>query len=344
MHSELLVFYPEGHHLHHSPGHPERPERVEAIRSTLLDAGWWDKFVLTGPNQMQEEILYSVHSNVYLSLLQQACASEQWLDADTYTRRDSYDLAIQAAGGAIAVVDAVWDRDFERGFALLRPPGHHATHDRGMGFCLLNNIALAAEFLVNSKQARKIAIVDLDLHHGNGTQDIFWERDDVFFISLHQDPLYPMSGKLNEIGIGKGKNFSLNVPFPPGTGDEAYLTAMQEIIEPVLTHFQPDMILVSFGFDIHWLDPLGNIEVSADTCKKMMDRLVLLANQCSNGRIVVVLEGGYDLDAASACSMAVVSSLTGFAWEDQVGPSPRSGLTQNWQAVLKKTKNIWDIN
>lgn len=344
MTTDLLVFYPDGHTQHHSPGHPERPERLETIRTGFIDTGWWDKFCFVEPIEIPDEVMLGVHSKEYLSILQKACQNEQWLDADTYTKKSSWDLCLRTAGGTLALADTLWESTGRSGFALTRPPGHHATREWGMGFCLINNIALAADYLIRIKGAEKIAIIDLDLHHGNGTQDIFWERDDVLFISIHQSPLYPQTGKLSEQGGGKGVFTTVNLPFPPGTGDYAYLTAMNDIVLPLLNRYHPDMLLISFGFDIHWLDPLGSIEVSATACKEIILKLLKWADEFSQGRMMVVLEGGYDLDAAVACSCAVVSALTGYSWTDPLGCSNKIEIPNKWEGVIHKAKEIWSLS
>ena len=223
---ELALFYPTGHQDHCKVGHPERPERVEVIWAALQRAEWWGQAMQVAPCEVPQEVLRAVHSPAYLNLLELSCRRGGQLDADTYTTPRSWELAHQAAGGAIAVAQAVWERRVRRGFALCRPPGHHATRGQGMGFCLLNNIALTAEMLIQTRAAKKLAIVDLDLHHGNGTQDIYWTRKDVLYISTHQSPFYPGSGWLDEIGEGEGAGFTANFPLPPGSGDTAFLTIM----------------------------------------------------------------------------------------------------------------------
>ena len=231
---KLVYFYPEGHEAHVELGHPERPERVEALRQGLKSAGWWDDIPKLGPENVPQEILERVHDPIYLAKLELACSQGSRLDIDTYTTPNSWDLAIKAAGGGIAVADYVWLQQANRGFALTRPPGHHATSNRGMGFCLLNNIALAAEYLIQIRGAKQLAIIDLDLHHGNGTQEIFWERADVFYISTHQFPFYPGTGGTNDVGSGPGKGTTANFPLPPGSGDNAFHEIMHDLILPLL--------------------------------------------------------------------------------------------------------------
>ncbi|GAB4521489.1 MAG: histone deacetylase [Anaerolineales bacterium] len=287
---DLVYFYPDGHAAHAVQGHPERPERVETIRQGLEAAGLWRAPLpaLTVP----DEVLYAVHTAAYLKNLQSACAAGMWYDADTYLLPASWELALRTAGGACRVADAVWRREADKGFALCRPPGHHAGRQCAMGFCLLNNIALATEFLCQQHHASRLAIVDLDVHHGNGTQQIFWERGDVLYISLHQWPFYPGSGRAWERGGGDGLGATLNCPLPAGTGDEGALACLEKLILPALQRFAPQMVLVSAGFDAHWRDPLADFRFSAQGYYRLMQLLTGFCNQECKGRLAVMLEGG----------------------------------------------------
>jgi acetoin utilization deacetylase AcuC-like enzyme len=218
---------------------------------------------------------------------------------------------------------------------------------RGMGFCLLNNIAIAAQDLLLQPQhghpnADRLAIVDLDVHHGNGTQEIFWYRKDVLFISVHQSPLYPGSGALGEVGAGVGEGFTANFPMPPYTGDAGFLAVMDEMILPLLDRHAPEMLLVSIGFDIHWRDPLASLDVSAAGCRELISRLVTWSETNADGKIALFLEGGYDLEAGKSCAQAAVAALLGRPWDDPVGPSPRAE-TSAWQGVLAAAHNLWQI-
>jgi acetoin utilization deacetylase AcuC-like enzyme len=339
---DLLYFYPQGHEKHYQPGHPERPERVEAVREALENTGYWDQIPKADPVDLAEGDLVRVHQTELLSELKRASQGGQPLDLDTYTTPESWDLALQAAGGGIAVTRAVWAGEVRRGFALTRPPGHHATRRKAMGFCLLNNIALAADDLVARGDADRVAILDIDLHHGNGTQDIFWERADVFYFSTHQYPHYPGTGRLAERGQGSGKGTTANVPLPAGSGDMAFRTIFEEAFLPLLERFSPDGILVSCGFDPHWRDPLGQLAWSAKGMGELIRDLARWADRHCGGRVVVFLEGGYDLDAARACGVALVSALNGKPIPDPLGPSPeREGPA--WKDTLRQFKDVWDL-
>ncbi len=366
---ELVYFYPEGHQAHFEPGHPERPDRVTAVVNGLHQLDLWQPFLKIPPMAVDETLLSSVHDPAYLAHLKRACFSGLDLDADTFTTPETWRLALQAVGGGLAVAQEVWLGRSRCGFALTRPPGHHATRSYGMGFCLLNNIAFAAEYLLHDTQPglqrgplpglsqdiatgnwtgllsdpthpEKLAIIDLDLHHGNGTQSIFYSNPQVMFISTHQSPLFPYTGMLEETGDGPGVGFNMNIPLPPGTGDEGYLAVMDELILPQLSRFQPQMLLVSLGFDPHWMDPFGHIQLSAQGFYLLLQRLNTWAKENCEGKIALFLEGGYDLDAAAACAQAVVCALLGRDWADPLGPSPRKGGF-SWRSVLQNAKQIW---
>ena len=339
---KIVFYYPDGHQNHYEYGHQERPERVERLRDALIEAGWWEEYPKLQPQSVSETVLNRIHSKSYLEVLYRLCKVGERLDGDTYTTTASLDLAFNTCGGAIATASEVWDRKAKRGFALCRPPGHHATRNWGMGFCLLNNIALAAESIIQQRSANKLAIVDLDLHHGNGTQDIFWERGDVLYISTHQSPLYPGTGGLYETGDGEGGGATVNIPLPPASGDFAFATIMQEIILPLIDRFGPEMILVSFGFDVHWRDPLGHLQLSARGYGELIAALARWADEHCGGRIALFLEGGYDLDAAAVCGQTVTAALLGIPWQDPIGPSPRPEGT-SWKNITKQVKEIWEL-
>src|SRR5690606_21203471 len=204
---------------------------------------------------LPEGLLGRVHSAEMLLAIQQHSQRERNLDADTYTTKHSWPLALAAAEGAAAVARAVWRGEAQTGLALSRPPGHHATRTQPMGFCLLNNVAIAAEYLLQHEGARRLAILDMDVHHGNGTQDIFYARNDVLFCNTQQLPLWPGTGRLEERGVGAGQGYTANLPLPPGSGDAAFAAAYGELFPALLDAFKPEMLLVSFGFDSHWKDP-----------------------------------------------------------------------------------------
>lgn len=341
MDKKLVYYYPDGHEKHFEHGHPERPERVETIRDALIEAGLWDVFPKLAPLNITDNLIQNIHSYAYLNLLELTCSRAGRLDGDTYTTAESWGLAHKAACGAAAVVSAVWEGEAKRGFALTRPPGHHAMRGQGMGFCLLNNIAIAAEYLITNKSVERLAIIDLDLHHGNGTQDIFWARDDVLYISTHQAPFYPGTGKVDEVGFGIGEGWTANVPLPPGSGDIAFITIMDEFILPLLDQKRPEIILVSYGFDPHWMDPLGHLLLTGGGYGYLIRKLCAWADEFCQGRIALILEGGYDLLAAKACGIAVVSAMVGIDYVDTY-PCPYQENTA-WKSTLNQVQSKWNI-
>lgn len=338
----IAFYYPSGHEAHAAAGHDERPERIEVIRAALEESGNWGIGLHVEAAPLSASALSAIHTQELLDTIKAASASEANLDPDTYLTKASYQLALNAAGGAAALARAVWRREAGTGFALTRPPGHHATRRHAMGFCLLNNVALAAETLLQDEGAKRLAIVDMDVHHGNGTQDIFYERGEVMFFSTHQVPLYPGSGQLNERGRGAGEGKIVNLPLPPHSGDDAFRTAHHEIVPALLDRFQPEMILVSAGFDAHWRDPLAQLRMSAGAYGESVVSLREWADANCDGRIALFLEGGYDLQATAACGLAVTQALLGEPITDAIGPS-REKQSRDWTGAFDAVREIWGL-
>ena len=305
--------------LHTADGHPENAGRMAAIESALRRAAI--DLPRREAEPAPEAAIAAVHTLAMLDLVRQASALEAWINPDTYALAPSYDVARAAAGGAIAAVDAVLGGEHSSAFALVRPPGHHATRSEPMGFCLLNSVAIAAAH-ARRRGAQRVAIVDIDVHHGNGTQDIFYEDPAVLFCSTHGSPLYPGSGAAGETGAGAGTGTTLNLPLPPNTGDRGFDRAYDLVVCPAVRRFAPDLLLVSAGFDAHWADPIGNLGLSVAGYRSVLDRLVALATDCCAGRIALVLEGGYDARALGACVVAAIAALAGAPSADDIGPSP----------------------
>ena len=291
--------------------HPERPERLEAGRAGLKRAVAADELVRVAARPVSDEEVLRVHTESHLRGLRDALASG-WgqIDADTFFCPESEEAAWLAAGGAVELCRAVVEGPVRRGLALLRPPGHHAVASRAMGFCLLNNIAIAAADAL-ARGLSRVAIVDWDVHHGNGTQDIFYDDPRVLLVSLHQSPLYPGTGRVEERGAGAGKGTTVNLPMPPGSGPEAYGTAFRELVLPVLRGFDAELVLVSSGFDAHRRDPLANLELDADCYGAMTTALLDHVEEAGHGRLALLLEGGYDLDALEESVCAVARALQG---------------------------------
>ena len=285
---------------HAAPGHVERPERVaaaeEALRASGLPLAWRDA------EPVDEALLREVHEDAHLRGVRAACARGAMLDPDTYATPASWDAALRACGGAVQAARLALAG--EPAFALGRPPGHHATRGRAMGFCLLSNVAVAAHAL--AREGKRVAVVDVDVHHGNGTQDVLWERDDALFVSLHGWPLYPGTGAVEEHGEGAGRDATLNLPLPAGTGHEGWLEVFEKAAVPAVASFAPDIILVSAGYDAHFRDPLGNLLLAGATfhaCVAALRRV--------QPRMACVLEGGYDLQGVAAGVHATAAALLG---------------------------------
>ena len=298
---------------HDTGNHPEHPGRIRAIEAELARSGLLrDRPDLTfGPSGY--EAVLRVHDLGYLDDLEALwMAGGGPLDGDTIMTPDGWETALFAAGAATRGVDAVIDGEAPSAFALVRPPGHHATPTKAMGFCLLNNAAIAAAH-ARHRGAERVAVVDIDVHHGNGTQEAFWERDGIFFASLHESPWYPGTGLREERGAGKGEGFTLNVPLPAGTDDRAYLAAFDGEVVPALRAYAPEFIVVSAGFDGHARDPLGNFVLSEQGFADIAHRIVQIADECATGKVVMVLEGGYDVRALARSVAAVVRVLDGTA-------------------------------
>jgi len=292
------VYHPD--YLLHVPpfDHPESPERLEALHRHFDSAGIAPLLIPVTPDYPDNGQILRVHDPAYLRKLEMACRrGDLTLDEeDTYLDKNSFATALLSAGGAIAGADAVASGTADRAFCAIRPPGHHATRSEGMGFCLLNNAAVAARYLQERHGIARVMIVDWDVHHGNGTQEIFLEDPSVFYFSIHENPsfLYPGTGRRWETGRGAGEGTTLNAPMPPGAGDEEYRLAFEQMLAPAAERFRPDMLLVSAGFDAHRNDPLADLNVTEEGFRFMTRFLATLANAYCGGRIVSILEGGYE--------------------------------------------------
>lgn len=292
------------------PGHPERPQRLEAVRRGLRLGGLEGEVVAVAPRPAAREELLRVHAASHVERVAAAEGKRVRFDADTSMGPRSYGAAVRAAGAVVDAVEKVLDGAIDRAFCNVRPPGHHAKADRAMGFCLFNNVAVGAAAAL-SRGLRRVAVIDFDVHHGNGTQEAFWLDRRVLFVSSHQFPFYPGTGDLDEAGEGDGLGFTVNLPMPPGLGDGDYRRAYREIVEPIGRAFDPELVLVSAGFDAHRDDPLGGMALSAAGFAELMDVCLSVASGAARGRLVAVLEGGYDLDGVAQSAAAVVGRMAG---------------------------------
>lgn len=293
-------------------GHPERPDRLRAIWKAIDDSGLDERLVSLDPMHAPVDAIAAVHDRDYIASIERACKkAPARLDADTGVTAASYDVARLASGAAIGAVDAVMNDTANRVLCAHRPPGHHAEKAKAMGFCLFNHVAVAAQHAAAEHGLKRVAIVDFDVHHGNGTQHSFEERADVLFVSIHQDPrtCYPGTGRADETGRGAGKGFTLNVPVMPGADDGDYERAFDRSIVPKLNEYEPALLLISAGFDAAREDPLAQVDLTTDAFAMMTRKLVGVANEHAAGRIVSVLEGGYDLGALGRGVVAHLEEL-----------------------------------
>ena len=296
---------------HDIPGHPERPARVQAIWQTLERAKLLDKLHAIHPTAVDDDKIMWVHTPEYAALLHYAANHDDGLrfDADTTALPVTPEVARLSAGGVVAAVDAVLSGTADNALAVTRPPGHHAIPQRAMGFCFLGNVAIGARYAQKQYGLQRVMIVDYDVHHGNGTQDIFYGDDSVLFVSTHQYPFYPGTGALEETGENQGKGYTLNIPLTAGHGDSDYLHLYKEVLWPMARRFQPELILVSAGFDAHWFDPLAMMNLSLNGYAQLSRELISMADSLCDGRIVFALEGGYDLNVVAGGVRNVAHAL-----------------------------------
>lgn len=290
--------------------HAESPARLFAVKEVIEDVKIAQYLTKLHPRPATKEEIAWVHDKDYIASIEATKGRSVYLDPDTSTSPDSWKAALLAAGGAIACVDhTIGVRPPTPSFAFVRPPGHHAERDHAMGFCIFNNIAIAAEHALKKRGLKKIAIVDFDVHHGNGTQHHFYGRKDVFFASTHVMPFYPGTGASSEKGIGEGAGFTLNVPLANGAGDAEFKAAWKNVMIPAVERFQPELILVSAGFDAHENDPMGVMYVTTGGFRWLAEELVALAKRVCNKRLTFVLEGGYSLTALKSCVRATLEEM-----------------------------------
>ena len=314
------------------PGHPESVERATVLEGVAARAG--DRGVsIIAPRPASQEELARVHTHAHLDAIAATAGRAVMIDPDTYTSPDSADVAALACGAALVVVEQAMDRR-QGAMALVRPPGHHAEPGRAMGFCLYSNVAVAAAHAL-ARGASKVAVVDIDVHHGNGTQAAFYEDPRVLFVSLHQFPFYPGTGAARDVGRGAGAGFTVNLPLEAGATDGDYRKVMDAAVLPVLHEYRPDVILVSAGFDAHEDDPLAQMRLTTAGYTLLVSRLGEAAGALCDGRLAVVTEGGYALPALAACLDRAVDALAGAA--------PLTDLTGLREATARADRALIDV-
>ena len=330
-------------YLEHDTGeHVENPRRIAATMSHLEETGITKRLVMLSPRPASREEVELIHAPEYVSRVKaRAEGGGGWLDPDTVVCSRSYEAALCAAGGALVAVEAVMRGEVDSAFALVRPPGHHAVADRAMGFCIFNNVAIAARFALDSFRLSRVLIADFDVHHGNGTQDAFYADPAVMYFSTHEYPFYPGTGTVHETGSGQGEGTTVNFPMAAGWGDEEYLRAFQEVLVPVAHRFRPELILVSAGCDAHWADHLAMMRMTVQGTGRIVTILKELADDLCGGRLVFTLEGGYNLRVMASSVKATFDILLGGSQiEDPLGPPSAATKQQGFDEHIERIKTV----
>lgn len=332
-------------YMEHDMGafHPENPQRIEAIYS-MVEKEITFSYSEIKPRPATQEEIQMVHFPSYVQAIKNTSGKERvMLDPDTATSPRSFEIALLAAGGLLEAIDYIMEDKIKNGFALVRPPGHHAERARAMGFCLFNNVAIGAEYLIKKHSLKRILIVDWDLHHGNGTQHYFQKRKDVLYFSAHQFPHYPGTGYWDEIGEEEGEGFTVNVPLKPGKTDEDYLFIFQKILSPITSAFKPEFILVSAGFDIYRNDPLGGMQISEEGFGAMTWELLSLSHKLCQDRILFTLEGGYDLQGLQLGIKHVLLQLGGEGKKPKIKAEISPATQEELTPVFNIQKKHWPL-
>ncbi len=334
----VLVYHPDCVRHVNLPGHVESPQRIEAIVTKRDGAGLLKDYIVPEPAAPAQ--VDAVHTRAYMQLIESF--GEGFLDTDTAVHEGTYDLARLAAGGAVTAAQGSVGAD-RPSFALVRPPGHHAGPDYGGGFCYLNNVAIAAKAVLS--RAPRVAILDFDAHHGNGTQDVFASSREVLYVSTHQWGIFPGTGPAEYVGEGRGEGFTVNVPLPARSGDETFDRAFTEVIEPIVRQFRPDAMLVSFGGDAHYRDPLTQLGLSSTGYVSLVERTLDLGRSSAHGRVAFVLEGGYYLPALAEVVAATCARIRGESLHLQFreGREDREGGREAVNRARAVQSKYWDL-
>lgn len=341
-----VVFTPK--YLDHKTGlgHPESPARLRVImrklnKSGLLETG---RCSLVGPEPASVEDVKLTHESDYIQLVQRVCASGGGLLdlGDTIVSSESFEVALLAAGGAMKAVDLVMGGKFRNAFALVRPPGHHAGPYYALGFCIFNNTAVAATHLLRNFNLDRVLILDIDAHHGNGTQEIFYDNDRVLYVSLHQDPTeFPGTGFVDEVGEGEGLGYTVNIPFPFRINDQIYFKAFDQIVVPIIQQYKPQFILVSTGFDNHYTDPVASLSLSTLSYVKIFGKVLELASEFCAGKLVAILEGGYSLRFLGRMAVSVIARMAEVPYfiKDK-RPVADPGIRKRAEKIIEEVKRV----
>jgi acetoin utilization deacetylase AcuC-like enzyme len=323
------IVYSEEFSRHNNMGHPENASRLHVMMDEIKKAPFYEDLEFIKPEILPEKTLYEIHSDRMIEQVRDMSSiGDSWIDMDTYVCKSDYETARLAAGGLVKACNNVINSKADNAFALVRPPGHHATKDRSMGFCLFNNAALAANEL--SKKGKKTLIFDFDVHHGNGSQDIFYDRKDVMYQSTHLSPHYPGTGDIEEIGMGDGEGYTINAPLSYDNGNNAVSKVLDEVFLPVAKQFNPDLIIISSGYDSHHMDPLGGLRFTLDFFGEMTAKV-----QEIQPKIVGTLEGGYNLHWIGKCLASQLGQMT----NNKVKFDDSSDENENVDEVINKIKN-----
>ncbi len=349
--STTAVFY-DPIYLEHDTGHghPERPERLETTMQLLEEVGLSDKVRIISPRDAGVDEMGLVHPRGYIAKVKSVAESGGgWLDPDTHVGARSYAAALKSTGALLEGLERMFSGDIDNAFCMVRPPGHHATAERGMGFCLFNNNAVAARFALQEFGVSRVFILDWDAHHGNGIQDIFYDDDKVLYISLHQYPHYPGTGGADEVGIGPGEGYTVNFPLPARSGEEIYLAAFDQVIMPIARQYEPELVLISAGYDGHFSDLLCSMLLRGNSYAEMAARLKDLAEESSGGKMMAALEGGYNLTGIAISMADTIAVMAGEeirveedTGADTIFPSSRRGM-EIVESTRETFSNYWSL-
>jgi acetoin utilization deacetylase AcuC-like enzyme len=328
-------------YLDHDTGtHFENAKRLTTTLSLIEKSPIKAELISLPPRPATIEELSRIHAREYIEQIELKCKDGGgWLDSDTIVSSGSYKSAIYAAGAAITAVDSVMSKRVDSAFALVRPPGHHATCWHAMGFCLFNNVAIAAKYALSNYAIERILIIDFDVHHGNGTQDAFYTDSNVLYFSAHQYPFYPGTGSINEIGAKGGEGYTVNIPLLAGWGDKEYEAVFEDVLAPIAMRYKPQLILVSAGYDAHWADSIAQMNLSVSGFARLVEIIKILANTLCQGNLAFTLEGGYHLEALSSSVLGSLNILLGNKeFDDPIGKKEAKTSPIDLDAFIKMVK------